>query len=182
MRRTEEAQLLAAARTGDTAAFGSLVSSCDDMMRGVAYRLMGHQASMDDVLQEAYLKAFRSLAGFDERAAFSTWLHVIVQRTCLDAIRRDARRAEVRLVEDEVGASTSPPAAERMPLIDELTLALRSLPVEQSAVVILVDSEGLTYDEVAEVLGISPGTVASRLSRGRASLRTLLSHNRGELR
>jgi RNA polymerase sigma-70 factor, ECF subfamily len=169
-----DADLVDGARGGDVGAFTALVERHDPALRRLAYRLLGDRARMDDALQEAYLKAFRGLRGFRGDSTFSTWLHRIVYNACLDELRGGAR---VRLVPLEAASGRSDPsrdpaetAAERR----DLAAALASLPPEMRAAVLLVDAEGLDYAGAGEVLGIPVGTVASRLSRARALLRTAL--------
>ncbi|MCL4120398.1 UNVERIFIED_CONTAM: hypothetical protein GTU68_044590 [Idotea baltica] len=141
-------------------------------MRGVVWRLVRSRDEMDDILQDAYLKAWRSLDGFRGEAAFSSWLYRIVYTTALDHVKAVARRRIVPLDESAVGTVTD--ASEQIVDADALQQALAELPADQLAVVSLVDGQGESYDTVADLLGISAGTVGSRLSRARAQLRTHL--------
>ena len=103
--------LVRAAVAGDNTAFGQLLRRHDDKMRGVVWRVVGSGAAMDDVLQEAYLKAWRGIGGYARNAAFSTWLYTIVHRTAIDWTRSQRR---LRLAPDgEVPTHTvrDPPAA-----------------------------------------------------------------------
>lgn len=175
-----ERELIELSMSGDGRAFAALVRAHDDGMRAVASRMLGSRAAMDDALQDAYLKAYRSLPGFRGEAPFGGWLQRVVTHTCLDHLRRQDRRSEVAL--DAAG-----PRAEAGPAFDDryadrsaLGLALASLPVHHRAVVLLVDGEGYDYDEAAALLHTSRGTVASRLSRARAALRTALEASREE--
>lgn len=169
------------ARHGDSAAFEQLVRHYDPMLRSLAYRLMGgDRTAMDDVLQDAYVKAFRALPDFRADAALGTWLYRITYRTCLDALRAEGRRRTTSM--DETG-HLADPAADPARVVSQradLTRALDSLPPDQRAAVLLVDAEGLDYTAAAEILGVAPGTIASRLSRARAALRRALDE--GDLR
>lgn len=170
-----ENDLVARAQAGDSSAFSQLLRLHDDKMRGLAYRVLGSQTAMDDVLQDAYLKAYRNIASFRLDAKFSTWLYRIVHTTCIDHHRQRARRPQVSL---ETVADQHDPSADHATDIarrEELQQALSELPPDHLAVVVLIDGEGLSYDAVAETLGINPGTVASRLSRARATLRERLA-------
>lgn len=138
--------------------------------RRLAYRLLGDRSRMDDVLQDAYARAYRALPGFRGRASLGTWLYRIVYNACLDDLRRSGARKEVSLDEWRDGVGRTEPVEERL----DLAAALAALPVELRAVVLLVDADELSYDEAAEVLQIPPGTVASRLSRARELLRAAL--------
>lgn len=140
-------------------------------MRALAWRMTGDADVVDDVLQDAYLKAYRSMEGFLEKARFGTWLHRIVANTCIDHLRRQASRAEVSI---EVQPSLSVPAdVDRLAEADCVRQALLSLPAEQRVALLLIDVEGYTYDAAAEALGISVGAVGSRLYRARASLQRM---------
>jgi RNA polymerase sigma-70 factor (ECF subfamily) len=168
-------EVLERARAGDQRAFTDVVRHYDHRLRALAFRLLGDRASMDDALQEAYVKAFRALPGFREDAGLGTWLYQITYRACVDLQRREGRHEASSL--DETGtAPTSPsdPAATATARTD-LSRALAALPLDQRAAVLLVDAEGLDYDDAAAVLGVAPGTIASRLSRGRAALRAALA-------
>lgn len=158
--------------TGDVLAFSTLLRRSDQRMRSLAYRLVGDRVAMDDVLQTAYLKAYRSQNTFRGDAAFETWLYSIVYRTCVDYIRSRTRRPTSPLTDDVVQPRSDPvsSAADRLTIAD----ALKELPLDQRAAVWLVDGEGHTFAQAAEILDERPGTVASRVSRGRSTLRTLL--------
>lgn len=166
--------LVRSAVDGDVTAFTKLLRQHDDRMRAVAYRMVGTASATDDVLQTAYLKAHRALSRFRGEADFGTWLHRIVVNACYDHLRRAGRRAEVSL--HAVPDMASPESMEdRLALGSELNQALAALAPDFRAAVILVDGEGWSYAEAAEVLGIERGTVASRLNRARALLRERLS-------
>jgi RNA polymerase sigma-70 factor, ECF subfamily len=155
----------------DADAFVVLLRDYDLRHRRLAFRLLGDRERMDDVLQEAYARAFRALPRFRGGAALGTWLYRIVYNACLDELRRSGARREVSLDEwRERGADRTDRLEERL----DLEAALAALPVELRAVVLLVDVDELSYDEAAEVLGIPAGTVASRLSRARDALKGAL--------
>jgi RNA polymerase sigma-70 factor, ECF subfamily len=168
-----ERETLDRAQSGDPDAFIELIRPFDREHRSLAYGILGDRHRMDDALQEAYLKAYRGLPRFDGRAAIGTWLYRIVYNACLDELRRGGRVVHLPL--DNVSHLTSShdpisAAGSR----DGLAVALRSLPPELRAVVLLVHAEGLDYHTVSEALGIPVGTVASRLHRARAALRAAL--------
>lgn len=171
---TGDSDYIERAKAGDHRAFSALIQRHDPMMRGLAFRMLGSRAAMDDALQDAYLKAFRNIDRFDGSAAFSTWLYTITQRTCLDHIRALNRRPAAPL--DQVGepVAPGPEVGDRLADYEQLQSAILQIPEDQAAAVLLVDGEGLSYVEAAEVLSVAPGTVASRLNRGRTTLRTLL--------
>ena len=166
-----EERLLARARAGDGRAFGELVLLHDEALRRLAYRLLGDRDAMDDALQEAYVKAFGALPRFAGRAAFATWLYRIVYNTCLDQLRR--RQAPSTPLPDTTPAPDEDPA-DAIGRRASLATALALLPPPERAIVLLVDADGLSYDAAAAIVGVPTGTVASRLSRARATLRRAL--------
>ena len=160
------------ARGLDAEGFLSVVREFDLRHRRLAFRLLGDRDRMDDVLQEAYARAFRALPRFSGRASLGTWLYRIVYNACLDELRRSGARKEVPLEEWREARS------ERADLVEQrldLEAALEALPPDLRAVVLLVDADELSYEETAEVLGIPAGTVASRLSRAREALKGALA-------
>jgi len=172
--RHEDA-LVARARAGEAGAFEELIERYDRQLRGLAFRLLEDRAAMDDVLQEAYVKAFVGLSDFSGRSAFGTWLYRIVYNTALDELKRRKRRPLVRL--DDLpepaggGSGLDESSVERL----DLAAALATLDPDLRALVIMVNVDGLDYAEAAEVLGVPPGTVGSRLNRARRTLRAALS-------
>ncbi len=166
--------LLRRAQTGDHAAFTSLIRDCDERMRRLAHRVIGEPAGADDALQDAYVKAYRKLSTFDGQSAFSTWLYTIVYRTCLDQIRSRNRRAEVGLFAAGEQPSTGIDHPTRHAESDALAHALRGLPPDQMAAIVLVEVDGCTYEEAATILGVAEGTISSRVTRARRALRESL--------
>jgi RNA polymerase sigma-70 factor (ECF subfamily) len=165
-----------------TEAFIEVVKQHDRGLRALAYRLLRDRETMDDVMQEAYLKAFRGLAGFRKEAQSGTWLYRIVYNACLDRLRSDRRAREVSLELVTEAAEMADPAAgpaETVAWRGDLDTALASLPPGQRAVVLLVDADGFSYDEAAAVLGVPAGTIASRLNHARSTLRGALSERSG---
>jgi RNA polymerase sigma-70 factor (ECF subfamily) len=169
-RRDADVELAIRATAGDEVAFVEMVRRYDDGLRRLAFRLLGDRDAMDDVLQEAYLKAFVSIGRFRGNSSPRTWLYRIVYNACLDHLR--SRRREPPRGE-QLEAWTRDPR-EQSDLRLTLTEALAALPPEECAAVLLVDAEGLSYDEAATVVGVPAGTIGSRLSRGRAALRRAL--------
>ena len=148
----------------------ALIREHDLRHRRLAFRLLGDRDRMDDVLQDAYIRAFRALPRFRGGSAVGTWLYRIVYNACLDDLRRSGSRKEVSLEEWRETRGRPDDVDQRL----DLDAALAALPIELRAVVLLVDADELSYEQAAEVLGIPPGTVASRLSRARDALRGAL--------
>ena len=168
--------VVARARRGDHRAFAQIVDHYDDRLRGLAYRLLGDRDRMDDVLQEAYVKAFRSLPRFKGESALGTWLYRIVYNACIDDLR--SRKDTIPLDDRLDTADTRPDPADVAIGRRDLAAAMDTLPADQKAVVMLVDAYGLDYAEAAQALGVASGTVGSRLSRAHTSLRAILGPNR----
>jgi RNA polymerase sigma-70 factor, ECF subfamily len=178
-----DAELLAAHVAGNPDAFGILVRRHTDRLWAVALRTLGDREEAADALQDALLNAFRRADTFTGQAAVTTWLHRVVVNACLDRVRR--RRPVEALPEEGTGptpqrlathASADP--AERAANRLDVQAALASLPAEQRAALVLVDMEGWSVEDAAEVLGCAPGTVKSRCARGRARLLPLLAPGR----
>lgn len=178
MVRSQHSALVEQAQAGDQRAFTALLREHDDKMRGLAFQLLGTQAAMDDALQDAYLKAYTALPRFRQDAAFGTWLYRVVYTTCIDHLRRTNRRREVGLsvVPDE---PTRHDQAEDYATRDEVSRALATLTPDHKTALILIDREGLSYEEASVVLDTPAGTIASRLNRARTAFRAALTTNQG---
>lgn len=129
---------------------------------------------MDDALQEAYVRAFRGLGGFRSDADVGTWLYRIVYNSCIDELRRGRRRPEPVDVTTWDTPSAGPGPERAVAAADSVLRALAALPDDQRLTVVLVDAEGFDNIAAAELLGVAVGTVASRLSRARATMRRVL--------
>lgn len=166
----------------DPAAFVAALREHDRGLRALAWRLLGDRDRMDDVLQEAYVKAYRALPAFRDDASISTWLYRITYNACLDELRR--RRRIVVLPLDDAVARPDPAGdvGDRVVRSQRVAAAIDALAPDHRAVVLLVDGEGFDYAAAAEVLGVAEGTVRSRLSRARARLRVALRDEAGEER
>jgi RNA polymerase sigma-70 factor (ECF subfamily) len=171
--------VLARARHGDHDAFTSIVGHYDHRLRALAFRLLGDRDRMDDVLQEAYVKAFRALPRFKGSSALGTWLYRITYNACLDDLRRRPAVAPVDLDDERARFAADPSAgpADVAVARGDLAAALDRLPPDQRTAVLLVDAYGMDYGAAAEVLGVRAGTIGSRLSRARAVLRAALEES-----
>ena len=166
--------LLRAHVAGDKQAFGELFHRNRDRLWAVALRTLGDREEAADALQDALLSAYRAAPRFRGEAAVTTWLHRIVINACLDRLRRRQARPTVPL--PEVEAAPAPLPDQDTALV--VRAALTQLPMEQRAALVLVDLEGYSVAEAAELLNIAQGTVKSRCARGRARLAVLLGHLR----
>lgn len=175
-----EPGVLEQARAGDHRAFQALVSHYDRSLRALAYRLLGDATHMDDVLQEAYVKAYRGLATYRGDASPGTWLYRVTYNACMDQLRRTKRAGVLPLDGLADRASSDPDPGEQAAARGSLAGALAALSPEQRAVVLLVDAEGFDHATAARILGVAEGTVHSRLSRAHAVLRARLDRTGGE--
>ena len=172
-------ELLRAHAEGDPRAFEELVRRHRDRLWAVALRTMREPEEAADALQDALISAYRAAASFRAESAVTTWLHRIVVNACLDRIRRRQVRPTVPLPEGGPGE----PADRRDRMAERDTAlaieeALGQLAVEQRAAITLVDIEGYSVADTAQILGVAEGTVKSRCARGRARLAVLLGHLR----
>lgn len=179
-----EKELVAKAKQGDLAAFEALIIKHEKIVFNVALRMMNHSEDAKDISQEVFLKAYRSIGNFDERSAFSTWLYRITHNTCIDEMRKRKGKQNYSLeegLESEDGIMQRQIADEgdtpeesllRDERKGEILQALETLSEEHKAAIILRDVKGLPYEEIAEILDLSLGTVKSRISRARNHLKT----------
>ena len=175
-----DAELLRRHVAGDSEAFGTLFSRHSGRLWAVALRTVGDPEDAADALQEAMISAFRRAGNFRGDSAVSTWLHRIVVNAALDRLRRrPARTVSWPSDPDELEAFFVPATADAIETRLDVDAALRMLPPEQRAALVLVDMLGYPVAEVATILGVSQGTVKSRCARGRARLLPYLSHLRG---
>ncbi len=176
----DDRALLAAHVAGDPDAFGRLVALHRERLWAVALRTLGDREEAADALQDALLSAYRAAATYRGQSRVTTWLHRIVVNACLDRVRRRQARPTVPLPEGDAARELAHP---RDPLDERETAlvveqALATLADEQRLAIVLVDLQGLSVAEAAEVLGVAEGTVKSRCSRGRARLALSLGHLR----
>ena len=146
----------------------------------LAYRLTGNPHDAEDLTHDVFIRVFRSLSSYTP-GTFEGWLHRITTNVFLDKMRRKQRIRFDALPEDAAGrmASREPGPAQTYDdthFDDDVQRALDALPPDFRAAVVLCDIEGLSYEEIADVLGLKLGTVRSRIHRGRTMLRKTLAH------
>ena len=148
--------------------FENLLDRYEGRLRRVAFGMLGDPNRIDDVLQEAFIKAYRHLPDrFDSERAEAAWLYRIVHRCCLDELRRRRRRPETPGLPEVPAREVTESAA-------VIAAALATLPADLRAVVLLIDVFGLDYETAATALRVPRGTVASRLSVARSRLQGVL--------
>lgn len=182
-------ELVAACRNGDSGAFEVLVRRHQKAMLNLAYRVVGSYEDACEVVQDAFVAAYKGLSSFREEASFSTWLTTITLNHARNGLERLAarRRLEGRSLSDpgprgEEGTerdppSTAPSALEQMEeraLRKQIEKCLASLPIEFREVLVLRDIQERSYEEIGTVLKVREGTVKSRLFRAREGVRACL--------
>jgi RNA polymerase sigma-70 factor (ECF subfamily) len=185
----EEALFVARLQANEDAAYDELVRTFSASIFHVAYRMLGDSAEASDVVQEIFLKVFRNIAGFKGEAALKTWIFKIALSEILNRLRwwkRRYRFATMSLDEQPNGNGTgtgsmlpsaSPTPEEMLQSKEQETAiqqALGRLSKDHRSIIVLRDIEGFSYNEIADVLGVSIGTVKSRLARARSDLKKSL--------
>jgi len=166
-------QLLTQAREGDVDAFEALVRHHSGPVYRVALRMLGDHADAEDVTQDVFLQAWRSLDQFRGDSAFSTWLYRVTTNRCLNRLTRSRRTEQLP---DAVLSSTAGPArtVEARSQVEELGRIFLQLTPQQRAVLVLREIEGCSYEQIAEILEIGVPAVKSRLHRARISVLTAM--------
>lgn len=184
MQSDTEQGLIEDARTGNLDAFNALVLKYQNSVYSVTYRIMGESASAADAAQDAFLTAYRKLDTY-RGGSFKAWLLRIATNTCYDALRYRKRRPATSF-EDMPGADRDdgPPlpsnaetpeqATQRAELNDAIQQCIAALKPDQRIPLVMCDVEGYSYQEIADTMEVSLGTVKSRLSRARAAVRNCL--------
>jgi len=176
-----EQALIEASQEGDLDAFNQLVEAYQDRVYSIALRMLRDHAAAEDAAQDAFLSAYRSIRQY-RGGSFQGWLLRIVRNAAYDMLRAQARRRTESIEEDFVsfeaelvaGDPTPQEVALNAELGSQISNALSHLPDDQRFAVVLVDIEGLSYDEAALAMSVSMGTLKSRVSRGRLKLREAL--------
>lgn len=170
----DDQALVAVARDGDLDAFETLVRRHTATVYAHALRFFGDPAAAEDVVQEVFIKVYRSMDTFDERSRFSTWLYRVTRNTCLDHVRAGKRRP-MPVDPLDVAATAPGDLSDTVALSISLEQALRALAPEDRDAFSAIGIFGLSYPEAAEVLGVPVGTVKSRVFRARRSLAATLN-------
>jgi RNA polymerase sigma-70 factor, ECF subfamily len=183
----EDRDLVIRASEGDIGAFTKLVRDNSSLVYRVALRMLGSEYAQD-ASQEVWVRVWRNINGFRGESAFTTWLYRITVNTCLSARRKEARREEREYSGDEMPYLPEPPGGDADPEAaalsaerrEEIEAALKHVRAEHRAALILRHMEGLSYAEIAEVLGVPDGTAKGWVSRGRVALLIALAQQRSQ--
>jgi RNA polymerase sigma-70 factor, ECF subfamily len=185
MTSTDE-ELVARSIGGDADSFNQLILRWERPIYALAYRTIGREEDARDVCQETFLRAFRALPGFRGQAKFSSWLYRIALNLCRDWIRRERRAAIVQPPEDvdlmDLAAAAEPSESiedlvarkDMMRLVEQV---MARLPDDQRTAIVLKEYHGLTFQEIAELLGCPLSTVKTRLYQGLSVVRRELAKN-----
>lgn len=180
-----EKDLIQKARKGDQDAFGQLVLAHQNKVYTICVHMVGDREEAADLAQEAFLKAWRSLSGFQGESSFATWMHRLTTNICLDYLRKQARRQNISTavsLDDEDSGWSEPPdhsqdpqhRLEREERKQALVRALKELPDHHRQIILMREVSGLSYQEIADILNADLGTIKSRISRAREQLRKIL--------
>jgi RNA polymerase sigma-70 factor, ECF subfamily len=179
-----DADVIRACQEGDREAFRLLFEAYRDRVFSIACYSLGDEAAADDVTQQIFVKLFTRIGQFRGESEFTTWLYRLVINSCLDERRKQRRFLPVEEfgpVSKAIHRKSPESGYERREIAGSVREAIGGLKPKMRLPVLLKYIEGLSYEEIAEVLGCSKGTVASRLNRAHKALAKRLSHLRGEL-
>ncbi|MDL2237576.1 sigma-70 family RNA polymerase sigma factor [Christensenellaceae bacterium OttesenSCG-928-K19] len=172
----QETELIKSAQNGNVQAFDELISAYEKKIYNIAYKFMRNDHDAQDAAQDAIIKMYGNLKKFSFQSAFSTWMYRVTANTCLDILRKKKANAQIDDFENVITSRDGNPDKEA--LNNELGAGIKScirmLPEKYIPIIVLKDVEGMKYEEIAEIMKISVGTVKSRISRAREKLRELL--------
>ena len=186
MQTPDDLTLISRFKSGDESAFNGIVLAYQDRIYGLCRRLLGNAHDAEDAAQDTFVKAFQNLNKFQPQASLYTWLYRIAVNTCLDYRRKPFFESLFRRTgegeEFQYDQPTGEPSPERIAesrqMEQALWKSLAKLSQKLRMVIVLKELEGLSYEEIADVLDISLGTVKSRISRAREELLELMGKNR----
>lgn len=185
MTREEEDELISRVQKGDKTSFEKLVLENQKKVYNLALRMVGNEEDALDMSQEAFIKAYNSIALFRGDSRFSVWLYRLTTNVCLDFLRAEGRKAhnslsyiseeneekEIEIPDDRFSPEN---VVEKTELREAVNRGLLSLPKDYRAVLLLREIDGLSYEEIADALSLEVGTVKSRIFRARKRLCSIL--------
>lgn len=189
---TDENKLIKKAQKGDASAFEKIIAEYQNVVYSIAYRYAENSEDAADMSQEIFIKMFRNINTFQFKSKLSTWIYRVATNTCIDLVKKTKNDRNTYSIDDgyensdgetkysEIADDSSRPdvALEEGEVRDVINMAISRLNEDYRLVIILRDIQGLSYDEISEIVGCSVGTVKSRISRGRKNLREILFEDR----
>lgn len=185
--RQQDTELIARTQAGDAAAFDELIMKYSQRLYGLVYNMTSNHEDTNDLLQDVWAKAYRSINGFRGQSSFYTWIHSIGVNMTINFLKKRGRRHHMSLDDIDSGiqndkeflelTATSSPVreADLSELQKRLNEALQKLSHDHRAVVTMFDIQGMPHAEIAKILGISEGTVRSRLFYAHRQLQNFLT-------
>ncbi|MCC5911761.1 MAG: sigma-70 family RNA polymerase sigma factor [Clostridiaceae bacterium] len=182
----DEKTLIEKSQKGDVESFEILITSYQKTAFNIAYRMLGNFEDANDITQEAFIKVYKSIDKFKGESSFTTWLYAIVNNICLDFLRKKKKIKIISIdksqgnenYQREIPDETNTPEVlfEKKEVRRTVQDAINQLKDEHRTIIILRDIQGFSYEEIAEILDISTGTVKSRISRARRSLKVIIGN------
>ena len=181
----DDAELVARSQDGDLSAFNGIVERYQTQVYNMAARVLGNRTTAEDVAQETFVSAYKAIGRF-RGGSLRAWLLRIASNLSIDNLRTSRRRPEASLDEALLSPGFQPASGEESPehrtlaneLAGEIQQAILSAPNDQRTVLVLIDVQGMSYEEAADSTGVSVGTVKSRLNRARRRVRDHLQQHR----
>jgi len=182
IQHTDDNVLIERIKTGDNSAFGDIVLKYQDKIYNLCRHMLGNAHDAEDASQDVFLKAFQALSKFQPEASLYTWLYRVATNTCIDRRRKPVFESLFggseegeRLVHDRASDAPSPERLYQSKQLDRtLQESLGKLSPKLRTVIVLKEIEELSYEEIADTLEISMGTVKSRIARAREELQILM--------
>lgn len=173
----EDTDLVQLCQKGDMDAFEQLFRKYQKQVYNISFRMMGNRDDALDITQEIFVRAYQKIDKFNFKSSFSTWLYRLATNFCIDELRRHKRDVNIMPLENanlEVDQVTPEDIAIMNDREKEVWNALNSLKEKERAIIILKDIDGLSYNEIAEILECSLGRVKSRIHEARQNLKAIL--------
>jgi|WetSurSiteA1Bulk_404760.scaffolds.fasta_scaffold03858_3 RNA polymerase sigma-70 factor, ECF subfamily len=180
--KSDDLSLISRFKAGDISAFEEILLRHQDKIYNLCRRMLGNSHDAEDATQDVFLKAYQNINKFKPEASLYTWLFRIAVNTCIDYKRepffeslfKTSKEGDVFVVDSPAGSPSPDRLYESKQISDAIQLTLSRLSAKLRAVIVLKEIEGLSYEEIAEVLDVSIGTVKSRISRARDDLKEVL--------
>lgn len=184
-----ESEIIKQCKSGDREAFNTLISNYNTQVINIAYGMLTDREDACDAAQEVFVKVYRSIGSFNEKSSFATWLYRITANTCSDFLRKRSRRSnvislsgyggeenkELDIEDENASVEDGLEMTERQTAVRK---ALGELKEEHRLMITMCDLQGMSYDQIADVMKIPTGTVKSRINRARQALKKILLEKR----